>query len=302
MTVFKQFTKIETDDSLMETASHGSEAYPFRYYYENLALFDFNCVDWHWHTELEFVYIESGNVSFDVGESCFTLTAGQGIMINSKILHRLQSESDAIIPNFLFKPTFIAPAESLIYEKYVSPILGSSFDYITFCNNISWQNSVLEIMRKIIALQNTDCNLEISTSMLLQQLWILLLENLSFKSSDDKSTIISRTRLQLMMQYIHNHYSENISLEDIAKTAAIGKSSALHLFQENIKETPINYLINYRLKQAALLLLDTEKKIADISSKVGFNNVDHFCRSFKKAYGITPTDYRKQNRKNCSLK
>lgn len=302
MPIFTQSTKIETDDNLMETALHGSEAYPFRYYYENLALFDFNCVDWHWHTELEFVYIESGNVSFDVGESHFTLTASQGIMINSKILHRLRSESDAIIPNFLFKPTFIAPADSLIYEKYVSPILGSSFDYITFCNNISWQNSVLEIMKKIIALQNADCNREISTSMLLQQLWILLLENLSFKSSDDKSTIISRTRLQLMMQYIHNHYSENISLEDIADTAAISKSSALHLFQENIKETPINYLINYRLKQAALLLIDTEKKIADISSTVGFNNVDHFCRSFKKVYGITPTDYRKQNRKNSSPK
>jgi len=302
MTVFKQFTKIETDDNLMETALHGSEAYPFRYYHENLALFDFNCVDWHWHTELEFVYIESGNVSFDVGESRFTLTAGQGIMINSKILHRLQSESNAIIPNFLFKPTFIAPADSLIYKKYVNPILNSSFDYITFCKDTSWQNNVLEIMKKIISLQNTDCNREISTSMLLQQLWILLLENLSIKSSDDRSTVISRTRLQIMMQYIHNHYSENISLEDIANSAALGKSSALHLFQENIKETPVNYLINYRLKQAALLLVDTEKKIAAISSKIGFNNVDHFCRSFKKAYGITPTVYRKQNRKNHSTK
>ena len=57
-----QFTKIITDDSLMETAMHGSEDYPFHYYYENLALFDFHCIDWHWHSELEFVYVESGNV------------------------------------------------------------------------------------------------------------------------------------------------------------------------------------------------------------------------------------------------
>lgn len=40
-----QFTKIETDDSLMETVSHGDKAYPFSYYYENLALYDFHCVD-----------------------------------------------------------------------------------------------------------------------------------------------------------------------------------------------------------------------------------------------------------------
>ena len=61
--------------------------------------------------------------------------------------------------------------------------------------------------------------------------------------------------------------------------------------------TPINYLISYRLKQAALLLTSTEKKIATIAQESGFNGVDHFCRSFKNSYGITPTDYRKQSSK-----
>lgn len=300
MNSFNQFSKIETDDNLMETVSHGSNAYPFKYYYENLALFDFNCVDWHWHSELEFVYIESGDVSIDVGESHFILRAGQGIMINSKVLHRFHSESDAIIPNFLFKPSFIAPTESLIYEKYVAPILSSSLDYIVFSKDSAWQSDVLEIMKKIIIHQNINHNREISVLSLIQQLWILLLDNLSIQSSDGKSTIISRTRLQLMMQYIHNHYSENISLEDIADSASIGKSSALQLFRDNIKVTPVNYLINYRLKQGALLLIGTELKIAAISSKIGFSSVDHFCRSFKKAYGITPTDYRRQNNTDSS--
>ena len=51
------YTKIITDENLMETIPHGSQDYPFRYYYEHLAQFDFNCIDWHWHTELEFVYL-----------------------------------------------------------------------------------------------------------------------------------------------------------------------------------------------------------------------------------------------------
>ena len=97
-----QFTKIETDDSLMETVSHGDKAYPFSYYYENLALYDFHCVDWHWHNEFEFVFVESGEVSCDIGSTHFMLHPGQAIMINSKVLHRFQSESDAITPNFLF--------------------------------------------------------------------------------------------------------------------------------------------------------------------------------------------------------
>ena len=49
------YTKIITDENLMETIPHGSQDYPFRYYYEHLAQFDFNCIAWHWHTELEFV-------------------------------------------------------------------------------------------------------------------------------------------------------------------------------------------------------------------------------------------------------
>ena len=132
--------------------------------------------------------------------------------------------------------------------------------------------------------------------MSVQQLWILLLENLTFDQSESTSSVIARTRLQLMMQYIHTHYSENITLDDITETAKISKSTALHLFQNNLKLTPVKYLINYRLKQAALLLINTEEKIATISIITGFNNVDHFCRTFKKAYKMTPSDYRNKER------
>ena len=128
MSFQNQFTKTTTDANLMETVHHGSAEYPFRYYYENIALFDFKCIDWHWHSELEFIYIESGNVVFDIGTVHFELNEGNGIMINSKILHRLQSSSDAIIPNFLFQPSFIAPQDSLIYKKYINPVISSSLE------------------------------------------------------------------------------------------------------------------------------------------------------------------------------
>lgn len=299
MSFSNQFTKIETDDSLMETVSHGDEAYPFTYYYENLALFDFNCIDWHWHNEFEFVFIESGDVFCDIGTTHFILHAGQGIMINSKVLHKLESKGDAIIPNFLFKPSFIAPTESLIFEKYVSPILSSSIEYVIFQKDIAWQSAALDIINDIIDLQYANDHREISVSIKVQQLWLLLLENLTFESFENKTTVNSRAKLQLMMQYIHAHFAESLSLEDIANSVAISKSTALHLFQTGIKMTPINYLISYRLKQAALLLTSTEKKIATIAHESGFNGVDHFCRSFKKSYGITPTDYRKQSGKKC---
>ena len=95
------YTKIITDENLMETIPHGSQDYPFRYYYEHLAQFDFNCIDWHWHTELEFVYVQSGTVTVWIGEKQLELPTDSGIFINSKFLHRFSSPVDAIIPNFL---------------------------------------------------------------------------------------------------------------------------------------------------------------------------------------------------------
>ena len=89
---------------------------------------------------------------------------------------------------------------------------------------------------------------------------------------------------------------KNITLEDIARTAKYQQEYCPSSFQNNLKLTPVKYLINYRLKQAALLLINTEEKIATISNNTGFNNVDHFCRTFKKAYKMTPTDYRNQER------
>ena len=52
-------------------------------------------------------------------------------------------------------------------------------------------------------------------------------------------------------------------------------------------------MIGYRLKKAALLIKNTEKKINTISYETGFHNVDYFCRAFKKSYNMTPTEYRK---------
>ena len=120
------YNKIITDDNLMETIQHGASSYPFQFYYDNLALFDFNCIEWHWHTELEVVYIESGTVTFWIGEKQFTLSEGNGIFINSKILHRFYSPEEAVIPNFVCMPSFIAAPDTFIYPARHIFLIGLS--------------------------------------------------------------------------------------------------------------------------------------------------------------------------------
>ena len=119
------YNKIITDETLMETIQHGESDYPFHFYYDNLALYDFHCVEWHWHTEFEFVFVNSGTVFFGIGEKQFSLPAGSGVFINSKVLHRYYSDEEAIVPNFVFMPDYIDVQNSLIYKKYILPVLSS---------------------------------------------------------------------------------------------------------------------------------------------------------------------------------
>lgn len=290
------YNKILTDENMMETIQHGSKEYPFHFYYDNLELFDFHCIEWHWHTEFEFVYVETGTVYFGISDKQFALSEGQGVFINSKILHRYFSQEKAIVPNFVLMPVFLAPQDSLIYQKYVLPIMASPMDYQIFSSDIPWQAQALSLMREMMAAQENASDVELVNSYLIQKIWHILYQNTDVEHMGKKEnySASSQARLQLMMQYIHQKFAYNISLSDIADQAKVSKSTALNLFQRYLGISPVTYLINYRLQEAAKLLASTEKKVTVISKDTGFDSVDYFCKAFKKYYKLTPTEYRKK--------
>ena len=75
--------RIETDDTLRETVHHGNSSYPFAYYLEDISQFDFHCIDWHWHHEVEFLYVEKGTVLCTAGSDRIELPQGSAIFINN---------------------------------------------------------------------------------------------------------------------------------------------------------------------------------------------------------------------------
>ena len=107
-------------------------------------------------------------------------------------------------------------------------------------------------------------------------------------------------RLQIMMQYIHEHYAEEITLEMIAASASISKSGALHIFQTGIHCSPVAYLIQYRLAQAAEQLYITQKSVSSIAEETGFTSSGYFCRKFRQYYHMSPNEYRKRKTEEIS--
>ena len=98
--------------------------------------------------------------------------------------------------------------------------------------------------------------------------------------------------MKLMLQFITENYARQITLLDIAHSANISKSEALRCFHLAIRSTPVNYLIEYRLRRAKKALLETDNTVTQIAAEVGMDNVGYFIRTFKKVYSITPKQFR----------
>lgn len=289
------YSRIKTDETLRETARHGSEEYPFKYYKEDIWLFDFHCIDWHWHPEVEFVYIENGTADFLIGSGRRTLTAGSGIFINSQVIHRFEASESAVIPNIVFLPSLLSEEAGLVYRKFIQPVLDSSIECLVFSPELPWQRDILNYLLAVFAVQENEKMCEIRTMELLLKIWGVIYENANILNSIStaKHPAHTQAQLQIMMQYIHKNYSEHITLADIAGTISVSKSSALNIFKKYLHTSPVSYLVNYRLKRASRLLASTDSSIDSIAKDTGFANAGYFCRSFKELFGVTPSEYRK---------
>ena len=93
--------------------------------------------------------------------------------------------------------------------------------------------------------------------------------------------------------YIDEHYTEGISLDEVAGQTGISRYYVSHLFKELMNTTFVGYVNELRLNRAAMLLVTTDKPIIEIASISGFNNLSNFNRAFKMHFNKTPSAYRK---------
>lgn len=107
---------------------------------------------------------------------------------------------------------------------------------------------------------------------------------------------ISRGILAEIEAEIKEHYSENISLKYLGDKYHINSSYLGQVFKKKYDMSFKNYLTNYRIKEAAKMIITTDKKINQIAEEVGYKDCDYFIRKFIEIKGCTPSKYRKNNR------
>ncbi|HGA9594314.1 TPA: helix-turn-helix transcriptional regulator, partial [Salmonella enterica subsp. enterica serovar Virchow] len=94
--------------------------------------------------------------------------------------------------------------------------------------------------------------------------------------------------------YLNNNYREKITLDQLSKKFRASVSYICHEFAKEYHISPINYVIQRRMTEAKFALTNTESPLAEISWRVGYENVDHFAKLFMRHVGCSPNDYRKQ--------
>ncbi|MNO39480.1 HTH-type transcriptional activator RhaS [compost metagenome] len=287
---------VVTDEQLRELATHGSKPFPIQFYLDDTDNFPNHNVNRHWHDELEFAVIQEGKADYQIGEESVRLRQGDGIFINSKIIHGYESGERAIVPNIVFSPKLISGDNQKVYQKFVQPVLHSSISCLYLSGRIDWQSEILQSLQQIFRLLNSEEETrELDVQINIASIWrILYLHQEScIELPQTAGFQTTQERLRLMLEFIYENYTERIRLADIASAAKVSKSEALRCFKEGADTSPVDYLIQFRLNKARELLQTTENTVTEIAASVGFENIGYFGRMFKKAYSVTPKYLRK---------
>jgi len=105
------------------------------------------------------------------------------------------------------------------------------------------------------------------------------------------------TQIRPALGYIDAHYDQPLTLAEIAKASHLSVSRLAHVFKEQMGITLIDYVTGARIERAQELLLSTDQSCTEICFEVGYNNQSYFTRTFKSLVGVTPRQFRVQNRR-----
>ena len=135
---------------------------------------------------------------------------------------------------------------------------------------------------------------EFQTRSLFSEIWMHLLDEIRLmKEEEHPVSSREQERLQAMILFIQENSSAKLTLEEIARSAAVSPRECLRCFRKSIGQTPFDYLIQYRISQAQRLLRQTDRSVAEIAMDTGFSTSAYFGKIFRREVGKTPLQYRR---------
>ncbi|MDO5415668.1 MAG: AraC family transcriptional regulator [Lachnospiraceae bacterium] len=225
----------------------------------------------------------------------YSIENGDVVLLRPSLLHKTVypkgAPSKRLIINFLYPQEYLDnhPGIKTLLESFSAPLPIYRFDE-------RMQRILVQPLNDILALSRHPISDELRQTMVhnrfldfLYQLWTM--RNYSNYVADDFDNELSAKVYQIS-SYIHTHYSENLSLEEISKKFYISPHYLSHQFSSITGYTLTHYIQMTRVRNAQYALLNSKEKISDIAVSCGFSSFSQFNRVFQKFTGISPSAYR----------
>lgn len=286
-----------TDETLREIREHGSLRYPIEFYRNDYNPRELASTAMHWHREYELVYMEQGSLDCHICCEHFILEEGQALWVAPGILHGYECHGLARAVSLVFLPELFASEGSLLHEQFVQPMRTLNAEHCIMDGSHPWHHEAINLIRFMIS--TWDENREtraLDIQAMTVQFWSMLYRNRNtlVTGCTSEATMRMQARYIAMTEFISKHFQEKLMLEQIARAANISRSEALRCFRTLSGQTPVEYLLNHRLRHAHRLLISTEKSITEIANASGFESVAYFDRVFRRAFACTPRQLRRK--------
>ncbi|MEM9547831.1 MAG: AraC family transcriptional regulator [Bacteroidota bacterium] len=251
---------------------------------------------WHFHPEMEMVYISSGSGKRHVGNHISYYKDGDLIFLGPNLPHygftdRFTGRGSEVVvqmrPDFLGKGFFDIPEMEAI-SKFFERSKGG----LTFHGNIKREvGERLEEMHHMSHFERVLTLIKILNMLAKSEDYTLLNASAASLVVEHKDSL----RIDKVYKHIRNHFQEEtIPLADVAELVNMTIPSFCRFFKKHTNKTFTQFVNEFRIVHATKLLHETDESIASICFDCGFNNFSHFNRHFKKITGKSPSQYRKE--------
>ena len=250
---------------------------------------------WHYHPEVELVFVNGGTGKRQIGSHISYYTDGDLILIGTNLPHcgftdDLTNNKDEVViqmkPDFLGEAFMALPETKNIQSLFTRARGGIAFGPDTrkaFGEKMEAMAGQLPFERLLTMIEVLN-GLEQAADYK-----VLNAEGFALETQ-----VQDNDRINMVFNYVKDNFKEPIALEDIAERASMTVPSFCRYFKKMTRKTFVHFVNEYRVVHACKLLAEKPISIADVSYESGFNNFSHFNKSFKEVTGKSASQYRQE--------
>lgn len=252
----------------------------------------------HTHADFnELTIVLSGSATHIVNNEKYFIKKGDMFVIGDNIAHGFENPHELKICNIMYRLNSLLWSGNDITKSAGFHALFVIEPYLnrdnSFKSRLVLSLSQFELINTIIAgmiNEYSTKNEGWKTILYSNFLQLVVLLSRAYEVNLDATAVV--LNIALPLAYIGNHFTESITIEELARQANMSVRHFSRVFHNVYNISPKDYIIQFRIQNSYSLLKNTDLTISEIAFKSGFNDSNYYARQFKKLTGLTPRQYR----------